>query len=120
VLAGNQNIQNSLVLSEDLFNATPAEKTINWLAARNFHDLLRRSALVLNDVHRSQTKEYEAKVREHFESRVGAIKTVPWDKHLRDDAVLDFDGLDRDTQLAYIDLAAWLAQGFPAARAGVR
>jgi hypothetical protein len=46
---------------------------------------------------------------------VGAVKTIPWDAHLRDGAVLDFDALRRPTQLAYIDLAVWLAQEFSAA-----
>jgi hypothetical protein len=34
--------------------------------------------------------------------------------------VLDFDALRRTTQLAYIDLAAWLAQGFTTAGASAR
>jgi hypothetical protein len=34
--------------------------------------------------------------------------------------VLDFDALRRPTQLTYIDLAAWLAQGFTTAAASGR
>ena len=109
-----------IVTTMNYDGADAAEKTINWLAARNFYELLRRSALVLNDVHHCQSKEYVTKVAEHFEPRVGTVKTVPWDKHLRDGAVLDFEALKRRTQLAYIDLAAWLAQGFTSAAAGVR
>ncbi len=97
--------------------AVAAEQTIDWLATRNAHELLRRSVVVLNDVYRCQNKEFVTKVRNSLGPRVGAVKTIPWDAHLRDGAVLDFDALRRPTQLVYIDLAAWLAQGFVSAGA---
>lgn len=100
--------------------AIGAETTINWLAAHNFHELLRRSVLILNDVHASADKAFVTKVRETMGRRVGGVTTIPFDVHLRDGAVLDFDALKRATQLAYIELAAWLAQGFQSARAGAR
>jgi hypothetical protein len=43
---------------------------------------------------------------------VQAVNVIPWDKHLRDAANLDFKDLRRRTQLAYIDLAAEHAGGF--------
>jgi MinD-like ATPase involved in chromosome partitioning or flagellar assembly len=91
-----------------------AEQTLDWLDARNKHDLLRRSALVLNDVYRCQSKSFVAEVRNSLGPRVGDVKIIPWDRHLRDGAVLDFEALRRRTQLAYAELAAWLAQGFAA------
>jgi MinD-like ATPase involved in chromosome partitioning or flagellar assembly len=97
-----------------------AEQTLDWLAARNKHDLLRRSVLVLNDVYRCQSKNFVAGVRNSLGQRVGDVKTIPWDRHLRDRAVLDFEALRRRTQLAYIEVAAWLAQGFAAGGAGAR
>lgn len=100
--------------------AIGAETTINWLAAHNFHELLRRSVLILNDVHDSADKTFVTKVRETMGRRVGGVTTVPFDAHLRDGAVLDFDALKRTTRLAYIELAAWLAQGFQSARAAAR
>jgi MinD-like ATPase involved in chromosome partitioning or flagellar assembly len=100
--------------------AAAAETTLDWLDARNQHDLLRRSVVVLNDVYRSTDKEFVTSVRNSLGPRVGAVTTIPWDCHLRDSAVLDFDALRRRTQLAYIKLAAWLAQGFATAGGGVR
>ncbi|WP_273735433.1 MinD/ParA family ATP-binding protein [Mycolicibacterium septicum] len=100
--------------------AIGAETTINWLAAHNFHELLRRSVLILNDVHDSADKTFVTKVRETMGRRVGGVTTIPFDEHLRDGAVLDFDALKRTTRLAYIELAAWLAQGFQSARAEAR
>jgi MinD-like ATPase involved in chromosome partitioning or flagellar assembly len=100
--------------------AEAAEKTIDWFAARNMHDLLRRSALVLNDVNRCYHHDFFTKVRERLEPRVGGVTLIPFDKHLRDSAELDFDALRPRTRGAYIELAAWLAQGFATAPAGVR
>jgi MinD-like ATPase involved in chromosome partitioning or flagellar assembly len=101
-----------IVGSMNFDGAAAAEQTIDWLATRNAHELLRRSVVVLNDVYRCQNKKFVTMVRNSLGPRVGAVKIIPWDAHLRDGAVLDFDALRRPTQVAYIDLAAWLAQGF--------
>ena len=100
--------------------AEAAEKTLEWLAVRNMQDLLDRSILVLNDVNRCYNKAFVTKVHERLKPRVGAVTTIPFDRHLRDGAELDFGALRRRTQLAYIEIAAWLAQGFTTARAGAR
>jgi MinD-like ATPase involved in chromosome partitioning or flagellar assembly len=100
--------------------AVAAEQTIDWLATRNAHELLSRSVVVLNDVYHCQNEKFVTKVRNSLGRRVAAVKTIPWDAHLRDGAVLDFDALRRPTQLTYIDLAAWLAQGFTTAAASAR
>jgi MinD-like ATPase involved in chromosome partitioning or flagellar assembly len=97
-----------------------AEQTLDWLDARNKHDLLGRSMLVLNDVYRCRSMSFVAEVRNSLGPRVGELKTIPWDRHLRDGAVLDFEALRRRTQLAYIEVAAWLAQGFASGGVGAR
>ena len=100
--------------------AIAAETTINWLAARSdLQDLLNRSALVLNDAYNSADKQLLTKVRETMGRRVGGVTTIPWDPHLRDGAELDFDALHNRTRLAYLELAAWLAQGFSSAKWGM-
>jgi MinD-like ATPase involved in chromosome partitioning or flagellar assembly len=109
-----------IVGSMNFDGAAAAEQTIDWLATRNAHELLRRSVVVLNDVYHCQNQKFVTMVRNSLGPRVGAVKTIPWDAHLRDGAVLDFDALRRPTQLAYIDLAAWLAQGFIPAGASAR
>jgi MinD-like ATPase involved in chromosome partitioning or flagellar assembly len=45
------------------------------------------------------------------------VHTVPWDPHLRDGADLDYIALRKRTRLAFMELAADLAQGFPTAGA---
>lgn len=95
--------------------AAAAETTINWLAARNKHDLLRRSVLVLNDIYNNAAKPFVEKVNQTLGKRVGAVATVPWDEHVRDAAVLDWEALRKPTERAYISVAATLAKGFPSA-----
>ncbi|HTQ22825.1 MinD/ParA family protein [Mycobacterium sp.] len=109
-----------IVGSMNYDGAMAAEQTIDWLATRNAHELLRRSMVLLNDVYRCANPKFVTAVRNSLGPRVGDVKTVPWDAHLRDGAVLDFDALRRPTQLAYIDAAAWLAQGFATAGATAR
>ena len=93
-------------------HARAAGRTIEWLAARNAHELLRRTVVVLNDAFHGETKEFVDNITEQFRPYVQAVKVVPWDRHLRDAPTLDFDALRRRTQLAYIELAAELAAGF--------
>jgi len=101
--------------------AAAAETTIKWLAARSeYQGLLRRSALVLNDVYDNADNDFLAKVRETIGQGVGGTTVIPWDPHLRDSAQLDFPALRRSTQLAYIELAAWLSQGFRSGRTALR
>jgi MinD-like ATPase involved in chromosome partitioning or flagellar assembly len=93
------------------------ETTIDWLAARNGHELLKRSVIVLNDSYRSADRNFIRYVDETLGRRVSAVKTIPWDPHLRDAVTLDFPALQRRTQLALLELAAELAAGFPTAGA---
>ena len=93
------------------------EQTVNWLAARGGHELLKRSVIVLNDANDSFDKHFEAHIRETVGNRVRSVHTVPWDPHLRDGADLDYPALRKRTRLAFMELAADLAQGFPTAGA---
>jgi MinD-like ATPase involved in chromosome partitioning or flagellar assembly len=93
------------------------ETTIDWLAARNGHELLKRSVVVLNDAYRCANKNFITHVTQTLGKRVHSVQTIPWDAHLRDSATLDFPALRRPTQLALIELAAELAGGFPTAGA---
>lgn len=96
-------------------HARAAGRTIEWLAARNANDLLKRTVVVLNDAYRGYSRAFVKDITGQFSPYVQAVKVIPWDRHLRDAATLDFEALHRRTQLAYIELAAELASGFAAA-----
>ncbi|SOJ57041.1 ESX-1 secretion-associated protein EspI [Mycobacterium simulans] len=93
------------------------ETTVDWLAARNGHELLKRSVIVLNDTHDSANKAFIAHITETVGPRVRSVKVIPWDPHLRDADTLDFPALRKRTKLAFLELAAELAEGFPTAGA---
>ncbi len=93
------------------------ETTVDWLAARNGHELLKRSVIVLNDTHHCASKAFIAHITETVGARVRSVKTIPWDPHLRDADTLDFPALHKRTRLAFLELAAELADGFPTAGA---
>lgn len=93
------------------------EKSVDWLAARRGHELLKRSVIVLNDAHRSATPKFINHIKETVGKRVRTVMTIPWDPHLRDAATLDVPALRKNTQLALLRLAAELASGFPSAGA---
>jgi MinD-like ATPase involved in chromosome partitioning or flagellar assembly len=98
--------------------ASSVETTLDWLDARNSHELLRRSCVVLNDVHNNRDAAFFSTVEKSLAPRVGGLATVPFDKHLRDGHSFDYRALHKRTALAYIGIAAWLAEGF--AGAGLR
>ncbi|MGE2818258.1 hypothetical protein ACQI5H_24425 [Mycobacterium heidelbergense] len=93
------------------------ETTVEWLAARDGHELLKRSVIVLNDIHDCATKAFISHITETVGPRVRSVKTIPWDPHLRDADTLDFLALHKRTRLAFLELAAELAEGFPTAGA---
>lgn len=93
------------------------ETTVEWLAARNGHELLKRSVIVLNDIHDCASKAFISHITETLGPRVRSVKTIPWDAHLRDADTLDFPALHKRTRLAFLELAAELAEGFPSAGA---
>lgn len=93
------------------------ETTVEWLAARNGHELLKRSVIVLNDIHDCASKAFISHITETLGPRVRSVKTIPWDAHLRDADTLDFPALHKRTRLAFLELAAELAEGFPTAGA---
>jgi MinD-like ATPase involved in chromosome partitioning or flagellar assembly len=119
VMAGVLSAVDALIIvgSTDIEGGLSAEQTIKWLAARNGHELLRRSVLVLNDVHHCMSKKFVTHITQKLGPQVGAVKTIPWDVHLRDAATLDWEALRRATRWAFIELGAELASGFPTAGA---
>ncbi|WP_204815308.1 MinD/ParA family ATP-binding protein [Mycobacterium riyadhense] len=106
-----------IIGSCDAEGAKGIEKTVNWLAARNGHELLKRSVIVLNKAGTPAGKGVVAHVTERLGPRVRSVKTIPWDPHLREAATLDFAVLRKRTRLAFLELAAELSEGFPTAGA---
>ncbi|WP_199254014.1 MinD/ParA family ATP-binding protein [Mycolicibacterium mengxianglii] len=107
-----------VVSSGSVDGARSASATLDWLEAHGHQDLVRNSVAVINAVRPRPGKIDIQKVVDHFSRRCRAVRLVPFDPHLEEGAEINLDLLRRDTREALLDLAAVVADGFPANRGG--
>lgn len=103
-----------VVSSGSVDGARSASATLDWLDAHGHRELVRRSVAVINAVRPRSGKVDMQKVIDHFSRRCRAVKVVPFDPHLEEGAEISLDRLKPPTRRAIIELAAVVAQGFPA------
>ncbi len=104
-----------VVSSGSVDGARSASATLDWLDAHGHQDLVRQSVCVINAVRPRSGKVDLQKVVDHFSRRCRAVRVVPFDPHLEEGAEIDLDRLNPKTREALIELAAVVADGFPAA-----
>ncbi|MET0898000.1 MAG: MinD/ParA family protein [Mycobacterium sp.] len=107
-----------VVSSGSVDGARSASATLDWLDAHGHEELVRNSVAVINAVRPRSAKIDIQKVVDHFSRRCRAVRLVPFDPHLEEGAEIDLDRLKRETREALIDLAAVVADGFPAVDRG--
>ena len=103
-----------VVASGSIDGARSASATLDWLEAHGYEDLVRNSVAVINAVRSRSGKVDMDKVIEHFARRCRAVRVVPFDTHFEEGAEISLDRLKRDTRDAIAELAAVVADGFPA------
>jgi len=103
-----------VVSSGSVDGARSASATLDWLDAHGHEDLVRRSVCVVNSVRPSTGKVDMQKVVDHFARRCRAVCVVPFDPHLEEGAEVELDRLKPKTREALVQLAAVVADGFPA------
>jgi MinD-like ATPase involved in chromosome partitioning or flagellar assembly len=110
---GTLALANTLVVVGSLTvdGASRASKTLDWLVAHGFEDMVARSVVVLS---RDRTsREIDAgRLRAHFETRVRGVVEVPHDPHLATGARIDLAATSRATSDAFLELAALVADEF--------
>ncbi|MCX2933209.1 MinD/ParA family protein [Mycobacterium sp. CVI_P3] len=109
-----------VVSSGSVDGARSASATLDWLDAHGHEDLVRRSVCVINAVRPRTGKVDMQKVVDHFSRRCRAVCVVPFDPHLEEGAEIELDRLKPKTREALVQLAAVVADVFPAADAGER
>ncbi|AQT78619.1 chromosome partitioning protein ParA [Mycolicibacterium litorale] len=109
-----------VVSSGSVDGARSASATLDWLDAHGHQDLVRRSVCVINAVRPRTGKVDMQKVVDHFARRCRAVRLVPFDPHLEEGAEIDLDRLKPKTREALVELAAVVADGFPAAEVSER
>ncbi|MBI3690532.1 MAG: MinD/ParA family protein [Mycolicibacterium aromaticivorans] len=109
-----------VVSSGSVDGARSASATLDWLDAHGHQDLVRRSVCVINAVRPRSGKVDMQKVVDHFSRRCRAVCVVPFDPHLEEGAEIDLERLKPKTREALVQLAAVVADGFPAVEANER
>ncbi|MFC9435291.1 MinD/ParA family protein [Nocardia sp. NPDC057030] len=95
-----------------------AVATLNWLNSHGLQHLVAKSVVAI--VHQQRSKpivDIEA-IEKLFETAQRPTRLVPYDEHLAEGGEVDLRLLERGTQLAFEELAAALAEGFPNYLAG--
>jgi MinD-like ATPase involved in chromosome partitioning or flagellar assembly len=103
-----------IVSTGSVDGARSASATLDWLDAHGYQDLVRRSVCVVNGVRSGAGKVDLQKVVDHFARRCRAVRLVPFDPHLDEGAEVDLQQLKPKTREALVELAAVVADGFPA------
>ncbi|MGW6657558.1 AAA family ATPase [Rhodococcus sp. NPDC055024] len=107
-----------VVSSGSVDGARSASATLDWLDAHGYSRLVTTSVAVINAVRPRSGKVDLPRVVEHFEQRCRAVRLIPFDPHLEEGAEIDLDRLRPNTREAVLELAAVVAQDFPASPFG--
>lgn len=100
-----------VVVPPALDGARVAASTLDWLEQHGYAHLVRGAVGVINGVRGSTALELD-RVEAHFASRCAAVVRIPWDTALGTGAATVPDDLQPGTRLAYLELAAAVADQF--------
>lgn len=89
-----------------------AAKTLDWLVAHGYGNLVTNSVAVISSVReRSDAVDMDV-LRNHFGARCRAVVEIPYDPHLVIGGRIDMSQIRPHTERAYLELAATVADGF--------
>ena len=114
---GVLQLANALVLvsSPAVDGARSAAATLDWLQLHGYGHLVERTVVVISSVRPGSSAVDMNLLTQHFLERCRAVLVVPFDEHLAEGAVVDLDLLRPQTRAAFVELAAMVADDFPAA-----
>lgn len=117
VMTGVLHTSDALILvsSPALDGAQTADHTLEWLDAQGYHHLVARTVVAISVDRPGPATVNVTELVRHFEAKVRAVKVLPFDPHLAEGSIIDFDRLRKPTKTALEELAAMVADDFPAA-----
>ena len=112
-MEGTLALANSLIVvgTPTVDGASRASKTLDWLVAHGYAELVADAVVVLCGDRVSPEIDQD-RVRAHFENRTRAVLHIPQDPHLATGGRVDLEALNKDTQLAFLELGAVIADRF--------
>lgn len=112
-MGGALDATNTLVKAgaPTLDGASRAAKTLDWLVAHGYSELVERAVVALSCDRVSRDVDRAAIVA-YFQSRCHSVVEIPADPHLAIGGVIELDALREQTRSAYLRLAAAVAEQF--------
>jgi MinD-like ATPase involved in chromosome partitioning or flagellar assembly len=92
--------------------ARGAADTLNWLLESGYPHLVREAVVIVSNINKVNASAQVKQLHADFERTVRSVHTIDFDPHLSDAVPIEFDRLQPETQLHYIEAAASLADGF--------
>ena len=113
---GVLQLANSLVLvsSPAIDGARSAAATLDWLQHHGYGHLVERTVVVISSARPGASTIDLDELSRHFLARCRAVQVVPFDEHLAEGAEIDLNLLRPATRRAFVELAAMVADDFPA------
>ena len=100
-----------VVMPPALDGGRVAAMTLDWLEQHGYAGLVRGAVAVINGVRGTAPVEID-RMEAHFAARCAGVVRIPWDRVLAAGGHTAFAELSRATRVAFIDLAATIAEGF--------
>ncbi|MGH8905095.1 MAG: AAA family ATPase [Egibacteraceae bacterium] len=100
-----------IVTVPSLDGARAASLTLDWLEHNGYGWLVEGAVAALNQSREGTVVDVE-RILEHFSQRCRATVVMPWDPHLQAGAESDLNALSEEARIAYLELAAAVADGF--------
>jgi MinD-like ATPase involved in chromosome partitioning or flagellar assembly len=115
-MKGVLDLADSLVIvsSGSVDGARSASATLDWLDAHGYRLLVAKSVAVINSVRPGSGSVDLDKLSQHFNARCRAVCRIPFDELLEEGAEIELDRLAPATRLALLEMAATVAEDFPA------
>jgi MinD-like ATPase involved in chromosome partitioning or flagellar assembly len=112
-MEGTLALTDSLVVvgAPTVDGASRASKTLDWLVAHGYAEEVADAVVVLCCDRVSPEIDREL-VRDHFRRRCRALVEIPYDPHLATGGRIALDALTPQTQQAFLELAALIADNF--------
>jgi MinD-like ATPase involved in chromosome partitioning or flagellar assembly len=112
-MGGALDATNTLVIAgaPTLDGASRAAKTLDWLVAHGYSELVERAVVALSCDRASRDVDRAAIVA-YFQARCHTVVEIPADPHLAIGGVIELDALREPTRNAFLRLAAAVAEQF--------
>jgi putative peptide zinc metalloprotease protein len=100
-----------VVMPPALDGGRVAAMTLDWLEEHNYGELVRGAVAVINGVRGNGPIEMD-RMEAHFSARCAGVVRIPWDPALAAGGQTGFTELRHPTRVAFLDMAAMIAEGF--------